>query len=197
MRFHVLRSSISCLTEFMAASLNCNCLRNNCRNDSRHTTNVRISVISGGRRFYSFANSFLMGVHSRNTREAEQISQEYTELWREVCGTVRALERQLSDKSREEDAAEKEEEQMDVAFQELRRCENAIRQVEPEIRKYEEYLQREDIREKAQRLDALKQDKQSTEKSLLELRERIAVIDTTLELTQRGRKHTRIGCRKK
>ena len=119
-------------------------------------------------------------------QEAEQTSQEYTELWREVCGTVRALERQLSDKSREEDAAEKEEEQMDVAFQELRRCENAIRQVEPEIRKYEEYLQREDIREKAQRLDALKQDKQSTEKSLLELRERIAVIDTTLELTQKG-----------
>ena len=119
-------------------------------------------------------------------QEAEQTSQEYTELWREVCGTVRALERQLSDKSREEDAAEKEEEQMDVAFQELRRCENAIRQVEPEIRKYEEYLQREDIREKAQRLDALKQDKQSMEKSLLELRERIAVIDTTLELTQKG-----------
>lgn len=119
-------------------------------------------------------------------QEAEQTSQEYTELWREVCGTVRALERQLSDKSREEDAAEKEEEQMDVAFQELRRCENAIRQVEPEIRKYEEYLHREDIREKAQRLDALKQDKQSMEKSLLELRERIAVIDTTLELTQKG-----------
>ena len=119
-------------------------------------------------------------------QEAEQTSQEYTELWREVCGTVRALERQLSDKSREEDAAEKEEEQMDVAFQELRRCENAIRQVEPEIRKYEEYLQREDIREKAQRLDALKQDKQSMEKSLLELRERIAVIDTTVELTQKG-----------
>jgi len=119
-------------------------------------------------------------------QEAEQTSQEYTELWREACGTVRALERQLSDKSREEDAAEKEEEQMDVAFQELRRCENAIRQVEPEIRKYEEYLHREDIREKAQRLDALKQDKQSMEKSLLELRERIAVIDTTLELTQKG-----------
>ena len=47
-------------------------------------------------------------------------------------------------------------------------------------------MQREDIREKAQRLDALKQDKQSTEKSLLELRERIAVIDTTVELTQKG-----------
>lgn len=114
--------------------------------------------------------------------EAENSMEEYQQVWQGVCECVGQLERLQLDIIREQENSQKEESQMEEAFQDKRTWTGKLESFAIEVRKYEEYLQREDVKEKAEQIRELKEKDAALKEEEERLKDRIIQIQTRLDM---------------
>lgn len=115
-------------------------------------------------------------------QEAESAAEEYQSIWQEILECVRALERLKSELLREREQSELEESRMEEAFQEKRAWANKAEAFAIEVKKYEEYLERADIKEKAERIKVLKQEQEEITDKLKDMDHKLTEIQTRLTI---------------
>lgn len=120
------------------------------------------------------------GRTSAEYREGLEAAEEYQRVWQQVPGVVQRMQRKRDELLREKDAAEENEARADEAFTEKRRYTGRIQELEIEIRKYDEYLNRPENIEKAGRRQSLKEE-------IRKLEERIRVLDKSITVLQTKR----------
>lgn len=109
--------------------------------------------------------------------EACAALEEYRRIWqgvREELGQIETARLSCVDK---EDQAARGEQDLDDAFVEKRRCGTNVKEYEIQIRQYEEYLNRPDIVEKANRLKQIKAELESMSEEYGKLREDLVRLD--------------------
>ena len=102
----------------------------------------------------------------------------YQRIWQQACEFVQKIQRKRDELLRENDIAEESEIQADEAFVEKRRYTNRIQELDIEIRKYDEYLNSPENREKASKREELKQEIQTLQKRIGELNSSIIALQT-------------------
>jgi len=114
-------------------------------------------------------------------QEVEQTMDAYLELFRNVRNSISELNEYASSLEWQQILHDKSETDIEMAQNELHRCANSLKQTELRIHKYEEYLARADIREKAEKCAALREKQQKLNLLLNETNRRITQIQTKLE----------------
>lgn len=113
-------------------------------------------------------------------QEAENAAEEYQQIWQELLEGVRQLEAFQQELIREQEQTEREEVQMEEAFQEKRTWTRKIEAFAIEVHKFEEYLNRPENIEKAQRIELLKVQEKNIAEELKDLRDRLIQINERL-----------------
>lgn len=90
--------------------------------------------------------------------EAQDALREYEGIWRECRETILRLQQAQERIREQQDRLEEDRQALDDALAEKQRCSGRVRECEIRIRQYEEYLNRPEIREKAERLKALNEE---------------------------------------
>ncbi|MDD2972871.1 MAG: TIGR02680 family protein [Lachnospiraceae bacterium] len=124
-------------------------------------------------------------------QEAENAVEEYQQIWQELLEHIRQLESLQLELIREQDQSEKEENQLEDAFQEKRTWVRKTETFAIEVQKYEEYLNRPENKEKADRIAVLKQEEKRITEELKSVRDRLIEIQTRLSIltqSEEGRK---------
>lgn len=119
-------------------------------------------------------------------QEAWDAVEEYQRLWQEIREGLLKAERYLSDIVIEKERMEQAEMQLDDAFYEKRRCQTEGKKQEILIQKYEEYLNRPEVKEQAKRIAALKSERNGLSEEIGNIRERLAALDTELRILSEG-----------
>ena len=108
--------------------------------------------------------------------EAYSAAVEYEQMWNRVRQYLLQIETIKSTCISKKDAIEQNEREMDDAFVEKRVYTTKVKEFDVQIRKYEEYLNRPDIAEKANRLKELKKELQDINSEMNALDKAIAVL---------------------
>lgn len=118
--------------------------------------------------------------------EARDAVEEYQWLWREIRESLLRVERYLSDIVREKERIEQAKKELDDALYEKTHCETEGHKQEILIQKYEEYLNRPEVKEQAERIAALKKERNELSEEIGNIRERLAALDTELRILCEG-----------
>ena len=108
--------------------------------------------------------------------EGAEALEEYHRIWQEIRQILLQLEIETNKSLAEEDALEKNEQQLDDAFLEKRGYEQKRKEAEIQICQMEEYLQRPDIREMADRLKQLREELRTLAGEISDLKNEVAVL---------------------
>lgn len=103
--------------------------------------------------------------------------EEYRRIWQEVREELQQIETARQNCMDKEDQIARGEQDLDDAFAEKRRCGTRVKEYEIQIRQYEEYLNRPDIVEKANRLKEIKAELAGISEECGELREALVRLD--------------------
>lgn len=114
--------------------------------------------------------------------EAEQTAEEYLHTWQEIREILMKLENLTSDLSGIDSAREREEEERENSFQEKRRCTLLSEKFQIDISRYEEYLNREETKEKAKQVELLRNEEKRLSSSLKQAEQKITEIKTRLKI---------------
>lgn len=108
--------------------------------------------------------------------EVLEAAEEYRHIWQEIRGSLLQIETEKNNAALKREAAERDEQQMDDAFVEKRGYGLKIQEFDIQIRQYEEYLNRPDVAEKANRLKVLREELKQIDAEAISLREDLAVL---------------------
>lgn len=120
-------------------------------------------------------------------QEALRQVDDYQEIWEQIKGFLLELEQHRGEIRSCQEKLERAEDDIDTADQQKKREQNQIEELELAIQKAEEYLNRPENKEKAQRLIQLKSDREKAQSEIETLRERIAVLKDKINSLQEGR----------
>ncbi len=112
--------------------------------------------------------------------EADDAIQEYLQGWQNVYRLLLRLEKVKNDLVTQQEFIEREENSIDDAELDKRDAVGKIAEVRLKIAQYEEYLNRPEIRERAQRREELKRERQEIQGSITYIGQRLAVIENEL-----------------
>lgn len=108
--------------------------------------------------------------------EAEKIAEEYLEYWSDTCSCLRDLSHQKALLANEREKTIQYENSQDMALHEISEKKKEREIIALAIQKAEEFLNRPENRQIAQRLEALRTEKEQWEQNLKEWGERLAVL---------------------
>ena len=108
--------------------------------------------------------------------EVLEAAEEYRHIWQEIRGSLLQIATEKNNAALKREAAERDEQQMDDAFVEKRGYGLKIQEFDIQIRQYEEYLNRPDVAEKANRLKVLREELKQIDAEVISLREDLAVL---------------------
>lgn len=123
--------------------------------------------------------------------EAGRCIEEYQGLWQSVRDNLFRMETERNNCLLTEDRKEQDEQAMDDAFVEKRRCSTLRKEYEIQIRQFEDFLNRPENVEKVNRLKALKEELEQMEKEQKELETILVRLDerlNTLRQAEPGKK---------
>lgn len=119
------------------------------------------------------------------TKEAyEEVSgaiEEYQRIWQEVRGNLLQLGTEHSNCRYKEEQIAFDEQVMDEAFVEKRICSTRVKECEIQIQQYEDYLNRPEVVEKANRLAAIKNELEKMNKECSQLSQELVRLDERLQ----------------
>lgn len=124
-------------------------------------------------------------------------AEEYQQLWQGIRETLLKAERYRSEIVVEKERLELAENQLDDAFYEKRRCETEGHKQEILIQKYEEYLNRPEVREQAERIEKLKTENKELQNELKEIRVRLGVLADRLHTIYEGEENQKAELRER
>ncbi len=130
-------------------------------------------------------------------REAWDAAEEYQRIWQEVREILLRTERYLSDTAMEKERMEQAEIQLDDAFVERRHYQTESRKKQILIEKYQDYLNRPEIKEQAMRIAKLKEEKTELTKEIRKIQDRRIIIDERLRSIQEGEEARQKNLREK
>lgn len=107
---------------------------------------------------------------------------EYDKLLNSLMHTLSALELDEEKRKRVQDAIEKEEESIDLAYVYLGKARRKEKELEVQIRHIEEYLDNPEIKAKTERLRQIREEMQEKNLCLQQNKERLAVLRNYLEI---------------
>lgn len=114
--------------------------------------------------------------------EAGDALEEYIRIWQEIRQTMLLAKTEQENFRTEEDRLAENEQQMDDAFAEQRNWSTKEKESEVRIRQFEEYLNRPEIAEKAERLKKLKKELEEIARECDELKKELAVLEERLRV---------------
>ena len=117
--------------------------------------------------------------------EARDAAEEYQSIWQEVRQNLLQIITDKSSCESKQDAIARDEQQMDDAFIEQRNYITKRKEVEIQIRQLEEYLNRPDIAEKANRLKQLWEELRKIKDQINDIGKDLAVLADRLERMQK------------
>ncbi len=118
-------------------------------------------------------------------REVCDAIEEYRHIWQEIRTNLFQILTAKSSYRDKQDAMERDEQQMDDAFRELEHHSAMRKEAELKIHQLEEYLNRPDIAEKANRLKQLREEIRETGDRIRTLEKELAVLADRLERMQK------------
>ena len=130
-------------------------------------------------------------------QEAWDAAEEYQQLWQGIRETLLKAERYCSELIVEKERLELAESQLDEAFYEKRRCETESNKQEILIQKYQEYLNRPEVREQAERIEKLKAETKELQRELEEIQVRLGILDDRLRTIFEGEENQKAELRKR
>lgn len=119
-------------------------------------------------------------------QEAWDAAEEYQQIWQEIRETLLKAERYLSDLVVEKERLEQAGVQLDDAFCEKRRCKMESHKQEILIQKYEDYLNRPEVKKQVERIVILKEEKRNLTQELQDIQIRLGVLDDRLRSIYEG-----------
>ncbi len=113
--------------------------------------------------------------------EAYDTIQDYLQSLQSIYNLLLQLEKTKSDIRTQQESIEREEDNIDDAEIDKRDVNAKIAELDLKITQFEEYLNRPEIREKAQRREDLKKERQEIQEKLTSVGKRLAVIENELK----------------
>lgn len=128
----------------------------------------------------SACRPFPYGRTAEEYSEADDAIQDYLQGWQNVYKLLLRLEKVKNDLAMQREFIAREENSIDDAELDERDVTAKIAELNLKIAQYEEYLNRPDIRQKAQRREELKKEREEIREKIISIGQRLAVIDNEL-----------------
>lgn len=128
----------------------------------------------------SACRSFPYGRTVEEYSEADDAIQDYLQGWQNVFRLLLRLEKVKNELTTQQEFIEREENSIDDAEFDKRDAVAKIAEFDLKIAQYEEYLNRPEIREKAQRREELKREREEIREKIIAIGQRLAVIENEL-----------------
>lgn len=124
---------------------------------------------------------FPYGRTERAYDDAIDAAEEFGCVWQEIRQNLLSLENTRSSIISRKDMVEQDENSMDDAFAQRDKCSTEVKKRDVEIQQCEEYLNRPDIVEKANRLKTLREELRNMETKMTSIDKEMAVLNDRLE----------------